>query len=397
MNLYARRLFLAQFIVCLYVVAGDNKSRNPEHLGTSCHFNKDIESEKFDLFSVQDNPQKMLHAAILNNSVRGIKHAIHSGADINLGLGNQPPLLLAVIMEQECAARELLEQGANPDVWYLNKPLVFYILKKNNYQFAKIYLSYGLELSDTERTEAVNTILFQNPYRLDQTTIDVLKMLKYNIKNNFKSSNLLQNKWYQLLARQYMGTDRGNNVGHAGLPDRNEVALFLANGANPNQLFYTETGVVLTPLLLIIDNYLGLENKTHYRQSVNELVNILVKAGADVNLKAACLPNLKEACPLSYLLIRDDSNCLIDILVAHKAKIGLALQLFLRADGSANKIFGFWQRCGYWDLLSWTIENNSPAGVQLLLRAGLRPDEIALKLAIRLGRGEILDILLGNR
>lgn len=342
-------------------------------------------------------PQEWLHQAIVNDSVDDIKAAIKSGANIELGLGQQPPLLLAVIMEKQKAIETLLNLGANPNIEYLNQPLLFYIIKKNDYRLAQLYLNYGVGLSELQKKELADYIMFHSPYRFDQIAIDILKLLNYDIKDNFRNPDLLKNKWYQLLVKHSAGTSHGKPVGHMGLPALDLVILFLKNGADPNQIFYvSQTGATWTPLLLIMDSYVGLESKRCNPDVMRSLVKALVDSGADINLKALCIPGKKEASPLSYLLLYDNTNCVIDILIEYKASIDMAIQLFLNNGGSVNKTFRFWQISGSWNLLSLAIENNNPQSVRLLVKAGANKDQAMLKLAISKGYSEIINILISK-
>lgn len=339
-------------------------------------------------------PQELLNQAIVNNSSQDIKEAIKLGANVNVGIGNQPPLLLAIIMDKWNSAEELLIQGANPNIQYLNKPLLLYILRRNNYKFAQALLKKDLKLNDAEKNEIIDYIMFQSAYRIDQLAIDILKTIGYNIKDNFDNSDISKNKWYQLLVRQFMGTSAGQPFGHAGLPSLDLVSLFLKNGANANKIFHKQDGTAWTPLLLVINNYIGLESKQCNPDIIGQIIKALLEAGANINMSSPCLSDKKEASPLSYLLTYDSSNCVIDILVKSGANIASAIQLFLQNGGDANKSFRFWEKSGSWTLLWLAIENNNPEAVRLLVKAGVYKDPTLLKLAISKGYSAIINILM---
>ena len=337
------------------------------------------------------SPQDLLHKAIIEDSSEDIKKALAAGANINLGTGNQPPLLLAVIMGKEKAIQELLNAGANTNISYQDVPLVTYFVRRWNLKTARDFLNKGSHLSEVEKQYLIDYIMFNNPYNLDQDAITILKILGYNIKDNFDSNDLLKNKWYLLLSK---------NLGRLGLIDNGLVTLFLNNGADPNKMFTLQDGAQWTPILLVLDSYVqsrkkGGINEGYYGSATENIISTMLTSGGDINLTAKLMPSSDNESPLSYALKYDELGSIIDYLTKKGASIAIAIELFLKNGGSSHKTLKNPYRNGSFSLLLWAVENNNPKAVQLLVNAGAQ-DSTALKLAISKGYSEIINILMSH-
>lgn len=339
-------------------------------------------------------PQELLHQAITNNSVEDVKKAIQAGANVNQGIGNQPPLLLAVISEKYKAAEELLNNGANPNITYKQKPLFMQLIGPNKLEMANLFLNKALNLSDQQKQEAINLLLNQ-PYELDDNVIKALNKLNYNIATNFNDPDLNKNKWYRLLVKHSMGTRQGVPFGHAGLPGSHLVSFFIKNGANSNQIFTLPDNSTWTPLLLIVDSYMqasnqGNINEGHYQSETKKILSILLDAGANINLQAT--PDNNNETPLSLALKSDTKGEIIQFLVKKGASVDQAINLFLQNGGSPQKEILYPKRT----LIYWAVENNNPQAVQLLINAGAHKDNKILQFAISKGHSQIIELLMPN-
>ncbi|HEV2916713.1 MAG TPA: ankyrin repeat domain-containing protein [Candidatus Babeliales bacterium] len=349
------------------------------------------------------NPGKLsqkdfLHQAIINDSPEDIKNAVKLGADVNIGLANQPPLLFAILTKKYQAAKELLNNGANPNITYSNEPLLYYVLPEWNVDFMFDFINHGLKLSDDEKALLVDKIMFRSPYNLNDGMIQVLKKLNYDIRKNFEDSDLSKNKWYNLLVRQYTGTRQGVQFGHAGMPNFDMVDLYIKYGANPNQIFILSNKTTWNPLLLIIDNFLQSIDEqgrinSYYYDLTRKILKLLLDAGADINKTAE--PHQKKENSLSYALNNTPKIPfdIIEFLVDNGASIEMAIKIFIENGGSPNMNFTSGK-----NLLLWTVEKNNPEAVKILLKVVIDnySRDKALKFAISKGYEKIIEILMAQ-
>jgi len=353
-------------------------------------------------------PQELLHQAVVNDSVGDIKTAVRLGANINVGIADQPPLLMALLMKKDNAVKELLSQGASPNIVYNQKPVFLYLIRQWDVKHALALLDKGVVLLEVEKQDAIDSIMFRSPHDIDQDFIEVLKRLNYSIKDNFDSVELAKNKWYKVLA-QYSRASWNNAIPsrYSGLPRRNLVELFLKNGANPNQVFTLLDGRSWTPLLLIIDSYIQAHNlkninEGHYQIETGELLKVMIAAGASINQRANPLSQGLEQCPLSYAITGDELGYVVDFLTVKGAALADGIDLFLKSGGNPRKELRSLKKVGKFDLLWWVVDNNNPRAVQLLVDAGLKNnarnvgDDSPLNLAIKRGYSEIIKILMAN-
>lgn len=341
------------------------------------------------------SPQELLHQAIVNDSVADIDKAIQLGANINKGIADQSPLLMAILLGRTKAIQKLLQYDINPNISYQQKHVIWSLIRSWNMSLALSLFNKGATITDAEKTEFINYIMFNSPHTLNTDAILVLKKCGYDIKTNFNSTDLEKNKWYKLLVKQGTGTKNGKIIGHRGLPSLEIVQLFLKYGANQNQLFVTQDGTTWTPILLLLENYFFAPDKTEYMSLITKLLEALLAAGANIDQTAETTKGHKES-PLSYALKYDESGFIIDFLVKQKASVDAAIILFLANGGSPSKKLLSPLKHGAFDLLWWAVENNNPKAVQLLLNAGLKHTTSSLNLAITKGYSDIIKLLMNN-
>lgn len=346
--------------------------------------------------------QEFLHQAIVNDSGEDIERAIKLGADINNGIANQAPLLMAILLGHKKAIDKLLKYDVDPNIVYQQKHIIFTLLKSWDMALILDLFKKGANLSKKEKEEVVSYIMIGSPFQLNEDAILVLKKCDYNISVNFNSTDLAVNKWYNLLVKHNAGTHKDKPVGYAVLPSLQMVELFLKYGANPNQLFILSDGTEWTPILLALENYrYAAESPVNMTMLINMLKALLIN-GANIN-QAAKISVDHEESPLSYALKYDDNGFLIDFLVKQGASIEMALDLFLKNGGSPTKMLKDPLKYGPFSLLWWAVDHNNPKAVQLLIDAGVKntAQTIAdksspLNLAITKRYDEIIKILMSN-
>lgn len=357
------------------------------------------------IYSIDSTAQETLHSAIVNNSSADIVKAIQQGADVNMGIGNQPPLLLAVLLGKNEPVKTLLNNGANPNINYLGKPLVIYVIKMPNFQLALSMLNKNITLTENDKSEIINYILFQMPYGLTDTTLNIIKKLGYDLRINFNSLDLTKNKWYSLLF---------NNFGHLTLVSPGDISIFLNNGANPNQIFTLSDNTTWTPLLLVMNNYFKAYNKNNvvnasYLQATQTAITVLLNNGADINQQTTPGEPGKKESPLSYALSNDKSGEIIDFLIKKGASLD-AIKLFLNNGGSPNVKLTLENYAKPFTLLLLSVEKNQPQLVKMLIDAGAYINEsyskgpfdpvslgqnyTLLQFTITKGYGDIINLLI---
>ena len=114
---------------------------------------KEKEAERLKIISKLDpTKQALLKKAILLDFASNVKAALKVGANIDYGMDGQPPLLWAILLKKFSAAREILKNGANPNVDYLNHGLVHYLVAQGNLDFACVLVKYGSDSSEYKDT-----------------------------------------------------------------------------------------------------------------------------------------------------------------------------------------------------------------------------------------------------
>ena len=344
------------------------------------------------LKSMKTTPQELLDQAIINDSSKGVVAALQKGANVNVGIGNQPPLLIAIISKKYHAAKALLFRKANPNIIYLAKPLYQQVLGK--WDMLNAFLKNGLNLSDAEKKDLWKQLPLTN-----SGSMESLKLLDYNFKANFENTDLTKNDWYKLLS----------------LPPRTHenkyslVRLFIGYGANPNILFTKEDQTTYTPLLLVIDSYV----KNSKDVNINRVLKVLIEAKANVNQLSK--PYGSEESALSFAISNDKKNApttkIISLLLTKGALFDESINLYLKNGGDPNRIISIEIAYEKFSLLLIAVKLNNINAVKALLKAGanvniknppnpaskspvFKNTYTALKFAIEKGYGEIIGILI---
>ena len=102
--------------------------------------------------AIDPDKQERLKRAILANSADEVRLVLQAGAKIDCGINGQPPLLWAILLKKFAAARELLVNGANPNIVYSEKSLICYLVEQGNLDFACILVKHGSDFSGYEET-----------------------------------------------------------------------------------------------------------------------------------------------------------------------------------------------------------------------------------------------------
>jgi hypothetical protein len=358
----------------------------------------------YSLFGIGSSSQEILHQAITKGSIKDIKKAIQDGANINIGIGEVPPLLVAVLLGEDIAAQELLNNGANPNISYLNRHIVFQI---KNLELKSLFLKKGLTLSDKEKQDIIDSIICNISNNPGQKYFEMLKILGYDIKNSFTSSDLTKNSWFNALVKHPMNHRNGRSITYSDLPSLEYIKLFITNGANPNQIFILPDGTTWTPLLLIIDNYLaahkrGAINESYYHTATNNLLRILLDGGADINQVANPISKDKSESALSLAFAEEGQvinrhplnlDFIILFLIQKNAAVEEGIRLYLENGGSPNKAINF-SFMGPMSFMAWAVENNNTKVVKLLLGAGVTVDQGFLVKALAKGNADMIKLIM---
>lgn len=352
--------------------------------------------------------QEQLHKAIVNNSPEQIKTAIEAGADINMGIGQQPPLLLAVLLDAYDAVKVLIANGANPNITYSGQPLALYLMLQKGTQQRMaplLFNSNEIKLSQSDKDIAINYL------SNNRGSIELLQKLGYDVQSNFNNADLTKNWWYLSLKPE------------SGM---NWLALVNA-GANVNQEFIESDGSTWTPLLIAINNEMNRYNTQKGRwNGVNTgLIEGLLRKGANINKTANPKPvttifKKSEQSPLSYALIIADKvfvhmTRIVEFLINKGASVEQALSLAIKSGFPVNDqiLFASSTNQPFKSFLYWAVENNQKKLVQELIEAGadvnqpsqpwyenpdknLRTSHTPLKVALLKGYGDIIKILMDH-
>jgi hypothetical protein len=333
--------------------------------------------------------QELLHKAIMNDAAEDIIEAIKLGANINLGVGNQAPILIALMMNKATAFRELLNSGANVNIRYQNDPLVLYFIKTVQLDRALSLFNKGLILSEKDKSDIIN-YLMRTPWNASFLNFyfEILKNVGYDFKVGFTEKDLSKNQWFSFLKNI---ANSSNSYGNAIL---HGLGLFIEYGANPNQIFYLDEGLSWTPIFTIFNSYLKSNIASRLWGGMADLISDMLIKGANIDLLFKAQGSSKEDTLLSYALnfyegptlTPSTQEELFNFLLDKGASLELAMDLYLKNGGFPNKK----------NLLNWVVRKNKPKVVQQLINAGAYKTREDLELAIKNGFGEIINILWTN-
>lgn len=295
---------------------------------------------------------------------------------------NRSPLLWAVLQGKNSEVEALLKSGMNPNILYNGEPLVHYTIKKGNLEIATSLVNAGADfsgkISDNYDAFTYVSIHFNDRitnqgklYRyLDLDLLNAFISKGYDLRANFESSNLQINCWYLALK---------NN-------QNNKIAFFLNQykeyllpySANPNQIFSLDDRTTITPLLILLDNYLKHFSSVDSRKkllsqgSSMPQIGVLLKAGADINQSASPESGKNFYNPLSYALAKKDDGYVINSLLENGADLTQAIRLFVANGFSPNyEILCRWFQTGFTvSLFGLAVEKNDVNAVKELLDVG---------------------------
>ncbi len=298
--------------------------------------------------------QEMLYRAILNDSAENIMQATDAGADVNLEINNKSPLMIATLLRKITAFEALLNAGANANIEA--KKLVEITVKLGNFRPVRILLERGViepqfYLLDPQKpghgigliTPAImigdvrSAIYlldrgigfsgrgFDN--RWNKTIIDeifcllnrqvanadipielILELIQKIINHGYITDNI----WYWGLNGHETWILANRNL----IYQRTEILeLFLRNGANPNHVIdinmpHRSSGGIWTwtPLLRAI------------KAGERVAVQVLLNAGADINLKANPISSQGSFTPLAFAVECGNAE-IVELLVERGAEL----------------------------------------------------------------------------
>lgn len=242
--------------------------------------------------------QNLLHKAILNDSAEEVRSAVLAGANVNAGKDGKAPLIVAVALKRSRAIDELINCGADVNVKYSGRSLVHYSAISDDIKSVILLVKNGANFSGNldQTRNIMDYAILRNSLELAQELINHGWDIS-NATDGYVGGNSLNAKITNVL---WLAIPRGSAA---------MVRLFIANGANPNQIIYSSghRGASWTPLLIAVD----MANK--------ETVNILLDSGADINQKASPFRHQIEThSPLS-LAIQLGKSELVELLMMRGA------------------------------------------------------------------------------
>ncbi|KAH9499732.1 hypothetical protein Btru_077693 [Bulinus truncatus] len=364
-----------------------------------------IEKRRKESERVIQNDPDLIHTAANNKDVGILKLLLEAGADINVVLNNQTPLMQAVHID---VMKFILENGADVNLKTNTTALIHLLstsyqemlqktfgiklkskkITKKLLKMVILYLKYDVMLDDTD--EDGNTALITCCIRSDKTKI--LKILLEEGSNvNHCNSQGFSPLHYSVINK-----------------DLNETKLLLNFGAIVNMK--SKDGI--TPLHRAIDNvdavrYL-LENHaeanaqdcngdtalllaSNSELDLNETIDVLIGSGCDVNrrnnagMSALFLAaeNLKEVC-MNKLL---DAHCEFDYVIyadrKPKSVLSIVLNKWFHNDVSQRMALtllkhGATSRYVRPDVIHRLILTGNGELIQKLILSGLCPSDIIL-------------------
>lgn len=338
-------------------------------------------------------PQALLHQAIVKNSKFGVKDAIQEGADPNIGIAKQPPLLLAILNGSYEAAKGLLESGANPNIIYEGHSLALRLEAWRDLALIDLFFDHGLILSKNDREKAINKWLSEGQGYQEGIT-QIFKKLGPDIEKNVKDPNVTKNNWYGVLDQFFTKKLYNRDIAL--------IKLYIQYGANPNQVFELPNREKRVPLLLIIDNFIEAVRSTADLQQLQiateSLLRVFAGAGADFD-QYVTMENTFEN-PLSLMLKKYSKTIskydhlqfdIINYLITCGARLSNALKLFLKNGGSPDKqIFRK-------TLIEFAVQKGDPESVEILINAGAQWSDSLLRQAIEAGNEKIINLLIKSK
>lgn len=357
--------------------------------------------------------QGMLNAAILNDSEEEIRYAIESGAQINFKKSSQTPLLRAILLQKERAIKVLLGAGANPDLIYLDKPIVHWCIKNGKLELAMLLIGADADFSGIVEYEQdafsyVSTwykdFVLANGEHIGLHLLCTMIKHGYDIKANFSNKKLSNNAWY-LAIRDSMRYNVFFFIGWSKtVPFLNQIFSLPGNSAY--------APLTYTPLLLSIKSF-----KECQTSSAEEILHmIIMHDDVDVNKKSKP-DGIRWQSPLSYIFeLKQAADSYqveypISLLIKKGADLTEAIKLFITNGGSPDHIISG-ASSGTWPLLGLAILYNSIEAVKFLISAGasvnqyidesvctspcLRGSHTLLFFALQQNNDEIVEILIDN-
>ena len=214
--------------------------------------------------------------------------AIGGGEQANVKNQNRLPLLKAILMRKNNDVKTLLERGANPNIIYMDKHIIHWVIKNGELEIALYLINAGADFSGIIEGEQdiftyisthFNTYIPGATFQLHDELLNALVVHGYNIKANFQSTNLLNNAWYLAITN-----NQSNRVGcFLGWANSNIAnACPCLKVANPNQIFIRPDGSSWSALIEAIECYGQSRNVPGGQISI---INSLLAAGALINHK----------------------------------------------------------------------------------------------------------------
>ena len=334
---------------------------------------------------------------------------------------NRSPLLRAVLQKKDNEVEALLKTGANPNILYLNKPLIHYVIKQGNLQIATLMVNAGADFSGTidEGQDAFTYISTHtnNPTvskkgKDDWCYVDCDLLYAfishgYDLQENFNNNNLQNNAWYLAL--------KNNQAYRIPFLLGQNKEYPLPYSADPNQIFNLSNYSSSTPLLILLDDYLKnfITDESRKKAMSQGLafpqIRHLLKAGANINQIAKPDKENGQHNPLSYALLKKDDGYMIMSLIENGASIEEAFKLFIKNGGSSSyAIHCRWFQSNFTvSLLGIALEQKNIKVIKLLLDAGADVNQLTtflstkgtssyppLHYALQLGNPDIIELIL---
>lgn len=327
--------------------------------------------------------QNNLNAAIANDSYQDIESTIKAGAQINFEQASKSPLLKAMLMRKRKAVKALLEFGANPNILYMEKPLIYWALKNCETEIALYLVKAGADFSGTfDGEQDAFTYVAINLHG----SIDLLSAMVqrgYDIKSNFTNQNLKNNAWYLSLIHNKRDICYFLNI----VKDNPYQPLAQAN---VHQKFVYENGCIWTPLLIATEQYIS----GNQPSDAYNMIALLLHAGADVNQSSNISKGVIES-PISYVF-KKNNPYLLDLFLQKKPDLVAAFKIFINNGGDKECALKTPFR-GESTPLILAISYNDIDAVKLLLKEGVSVNQGADPYPHPQGAGEIQTYLQNRK
>jgi hypothetical protein len=328
-----------------------------------------------------------LNSAILNDSAQEIKAALEGDGQANIDNRNHLPLLKAILLRKSNAVKILLDCGANPNITYMDMPVIHWAIKNRELEIALHLINARVDFSGIiDKEQDIFTYIsthFDDCIPGKTIQLDLLNALvvhEYNIEANFQNKNLLNNAWYIAIAN-----NQSKLIGYFLGYEKNDLTNPYVNlkVANPNQIFALPDGSSWTALMKAVERY---GQNGNIPGGAIFIINKLLEAGVNINQQIQINDNIFHS-PLSLALTKNDSD-LIRTLIEKGANVSEAIMLFIRNGGDKNCILKTSGE-GYWTLLGLAIYYQDIDGIKFLIKEKIDINQVIDPYPILTDRGNI--------